>query len=78
MECRTPGGDVNQYLAVAALILGGLYGIDRGLELPAPCAGNAYSADAQRLPATLAEAAQLFSESSVARGRSVLRSSTTT
>ena len=38
-----------------------------GLELPAPCAGNAYSADAQRLPATLAEAAQLFSESSVAR-----------
>ena len=67
MECRAPGGDVNQYLAVAALIAGGLYGIDRGLELPAACAGNAYSADAQRLPATLAEAARLFSESSVAR-----------
>jgi len=34
MECRAPGGDVNQYLAVAALIAGGLYGIDNALELP--------------------------------------------
>ena len=34
MECRAPGGDVNQYLAVAALIAGGLHGIDQGLELP--------------------------------------------
>lgn len=34
MECRAPGGDVNQYLAVAALIAGGLHGIDEGLELP--------------------------------------------
>ena len=32
MECRAPGGDVNQYLAVAALIAGGLHGIDQGLE----------------------------------------------
>ena len=67
MECRAPGGDVNQYLAVAALIAGGLHGIDRGLELPDPCAGNAYSGDAQRLPATLAESAELFSGSAVAR-----------
>ena len=34
MECRAPGGDVNQYLAVAALIAGGLHGIDNALELP--------------------------------------------
>ena len=34
MECRVPGGDVNQYLAVAALIAGGLHGIDQGLQLP--------------------------------------------
>ena len=33
MECRAPGGDVNQYLAVAALIAGGLHGIDQELEL---------------------------------------------
>ena len=67
MENRAPGGDVNQYLAVAALIAGGLHGIDQGLELPDPVAGNAYAADAERLPTTLAEAAELFSRSEVAR-----------
>jgi glutamine synthetase len=67
VECRTPGGDVNQYLAVAALIAGGLHGIDQGLELTEPCAGNAYAGDAQRLPTTLAEAAGLFEASVVAR-----------
>ncbi len=60
MECRAPGGDVNQYLAVAALIAGGLHGIDNALELPEPCAGNAYTGGAERLPTTLAEAAELF------------------
>ncbi|GAS95269.1 glutamine synthetase glnA4 [Mycolicibacterium canariasense] len=67
MECRAPGGDVNQYLAVAALIAGGLHGIDEGLELEEPCTGNAYAGGAQRLPSTLAEAADLFAGSAVAR-----------
>jgi glutamine synthetase len=74
VECRVPGGDVNQYLAVAALIAGGLHGIERGLPLPEPCAGNAYqlSGDgsdgaAERLPGTLVEAAALFDASAVAR-----------
>jgi len=67
MENRAPGGDVNQYLAVAALIAGGLHGIDQGLELSQPVAGNAYAGDAERLPTTLAEAAELFSRSEVAR-----------
>lgn len=67
MECRVPGGDVNQYLAVAALIAGGLHGIDRQLALPEPLSGNAYHSDAERLPTTLAEAADLFAESAVAR-----------
>jgi glutamine synthetase len=67
MECRAPGGDVNQYLAVAALVAGGLYGIDNGLELPEACAGNAYTSGAQRLPTTLTEAAALFEGSAVAR-----------
>ena len=67
MECRAPGGDVNQYLAVAALVAGGLHGIDKGLELPAAYEGNAYVSDAQRLPTTLAEAAELFGQSSLAR-----------
>jgi glutamine synthetase len=71
VECRVPGGDVNQYLAVAALIAGGLDGIDRGLQLPQPCMGNAYQkaddSDGQRLPDTLTEAAMLFDGSTVAR-----------
>src|SRR5882724_8903024 len=54
VECRVAGGDVNQYLAVAALIAGGLYGVERDLELPEPCAGNAYeNPDSPRLPVTL-------------------------
>ena len=67
MECRAPGGDVNQYLAVAALIAGGLHGIEQKLELPEPLSGNAYDSGGERLPTTLAEAADLFSSSRVAR-----------
>jgi glutamine synthetase len=71
VECRVPGGDVNQYLAVAALIAGGLHGIEQGLPLPEPCVGNAYETaedgEAERLPGTLAEAAALFEASAVAR-----------
>jgi glutamine synthetase len=68
VECRVPGGDVNQYLAVAALIAGGLLGIEQELELAEPYAGNAYqAADVQRLPATLAEAAAAFEASAPAR-----------
>ncbi|OBB31761.1 glutamine synthetase [Mycolicibacterium peregrinum] len=67
VECRAPGGDVNQYLAVSALIAGGLYGIERELELADPLPGNAYASGAQRLPTTLAEAAELFEKSEVAR-----------
>jgi glutamine synthetase len=67
MECRAPGGDVNQYLAVAALIAGGLHGIDAGLALPDATAGNAYTGGAERLPTTLAEAAALFEGSAIAR-----------
>jgi glutamine synthetase len=69
VECRVPGGDVNQYLAVAALIAGGLDGIERGLSLPEPYAGNAYQTaedEAERLPGTLDEAARLFGASAVA------------
>jgi glutamine synthetase len=68
VECRVPGGDVNPYLAVAALIAGGLYGIERGLEPPAPYVGNAYEAtDLERLPTTLADAAAAFGASALAR-----------
>src|SRR6478672_9166676 len=67
MECRAPGGDVNQYLAVSALIAGGLHGIEQELELPEALEGNAYTSGAERLPTTLAEAVELFDNSQVAR-----------
>lgn len=67
VECRVPGGDVNPYLAVSALIAAGLHGIDNDLELPDPVDGNAYSAGLPHLPSTLAEAADAFAESAVAR-----------
>ena len=67
VENRVPGGDVNQYLAVAALIAGGLYGIEHELELEPIFEGNAYGSDAPRVPASLREAATLFGESEIAR-----------
>src|SRR5215470_3766754 len=67
VENRAPGGDVNQYLAVSALIAGGLYGIERELELPEALEGNAYTSGAETLPTTLNEAAALFGKSEVAR-----------
>ncbi|MCU1535450.1 MAG: glutamine synthetase [Glaciihabitans sp.] len=67
VENRVPGGDVNQYLAVAALIAGGLYGIEHELELEPIFEGNAYGSAAPRVPASLREAAALFGESDIAR-----------
>jgi glutamine synthetase len=67
VENRVPGGDVNQYLAVAALIAGGLYGIEHELELEPIFAGNAYGSDAPRVPGSLRDAAELFSASTIAR-----------
>jgi glutamine synthetase len=67
LENRVPGGDVNPYLAVAAMIAAGLHGIDRELELPEPCTGNAYTADYEQVPGSLREAAELWSGSDLAR-----------
>jgi glutamine synthetase len=66
-ENRLPGGDVNPYLAVAAMIAAGLHGIDHGLELEPAFTGNAYASDADRVPSTLREAAELWGKSTVAR-----------
>jgi glutamine synthetase len=68
VENRVPGGDVNPYLALAALVAGGLHGVDKGLTLEPEFIGNAYAAtDLPRVPATLAEATELFERSDVAR-----------
>ncbi|MDF3288988.1 glutamine synthetase family protein [Streptomyces silvisoli] len=67
-ENRVPGGDVNPYLAVAAMIAAGLHGVDNELELPPACTGNAYRGDDGHVPATLREAAGLWRASALARG----------
>ena len=67
VENRVPGGDVNQYLAVAGMLASGLYGIEHELELGEPLAGNAYASDIERVPTTLREAADLFESSALAR-----------
>jgi glutamine synthetase len=66
-ENRVPGGDVNPYLAMSAIIAGGLYGVENELPMPDPLAGNAYSSGVDHLPTTLRDAAQLFEESEIAR-----------
>ncbi len=67
VECRIPGGDVNPYLAIAALVAAGLRGIDESLTLSPPFDGNAYASDAPRVPTSLHEALALFDSSAVAR-----------
>jgi glutamine synthetase len=67
VENRAPGGDVNPYLAVAAMIAAALHGIDNSLELEPAQAGNAYDdATAPRLPTTLRDALTLWHGSAVA------------
>jgi glutamine synthetase len=66
-ENRVPGGDVNPYLAIAAIIAGGLHGVENELPMPDPLAGNAYSSDVDHLPTTLRDAATLFEDSTIAR-----------
>jgi glutamine synthetase len=67
LENRVPGGDVNPYLACAAMIAAGLAGVEAELPLPEPITGNAYHADAQRVPHTLREARELFASSKLAQ-----------
>ena len=67
VENRVPGGDVNPYLAVAAMLAGGLHGIREGLPLEPRFDGNAYVSDKERVPTTLPEARDLLLRSSVAR-----------
>jgi glutamine synthetase len=67
VENRMPGGDVNPYLTIAAMIAAGLHGIDAELTLEPAFEGNAYKADKPRVPSTLLEARERFASSDVAR-----------
>ncbi len=67
MENRLPGGDVNPYLALAAMLAGGLYGVEHELELEPETVGNAYESGAPTVPTTLREARDAFAASEIAR-----------
>ena len=67
VENRTPGGDVNPYLATAAMIAAGLDGVDRELPLEPPVTGNAYDDSSVTVPANLRDALELWNKSELAR-----------
>lgn len=69
LETRVVGSDANPYLAMAACLASGLYGIRHGLKLEqAATKGNGYLDDAYgRLPGDLQEATRQMKQSEVAR-----------
>ncbi len=68
VECRIPGADANPYLAFAATIASGMWGIKNKIEPSAKFEGNAYEAkDVPRVPSSLHEAIDAFRGSTVAR-----------
>src|SRR4051794_15684966 len=67
MENRVPGGDVNPYLALAAMLAGGLRGVEQELPLEPALVGNAYVSDRPKVPHTLRDARDAFAASTAAR-----------
>jgi glutamine synthetase len=68
IENRAPGGEANVYLAMAASLAGGLFGIESGLKAPEPSTGGFYEEpDLEMVPMTLSAAIDRFEASDVAR-----------
>ncbi|MBA3701764.1 MAG: glutamine synthetase [Rubrobacteraceae bacterium] len=67
VENRLPGGDVNPYLAISAMIAAGLHGIENELPLEDELAGSAYDSGKPHVPTNLNEARELFADSETAR-----------
>ncbi|MDQ3986747.1 MAG: glutamine synthetase family protein [Actinomycetota bacterium] len=68
VESRIPGADANPYLAFAASVAAGLYGIENRIEPPDIYDGNAYEAtDVARVPWNLVEAIEELEASEVAK-----------
>jgi glutamine synthetase len=66
VEYRIAAADINPYIALAAAIGSGLWGIEHHIEPDAPIVGNAYDSEhppERRLPATLYEAAERLAAS---------------
>jgi glutamine synthetase len=68
VENRIPGADANPYLAFAATLAAGLWGIEHQTEPPAMFEGDAYKAEGlPRVPGTLREAIGELERSEIAR-----------
>ena len=69
LETRVPGSDVNPYLAMAACLASGLYGIRHALTLEQPATrGNGYEdQEAMRLPSDLYVATQAMKHAELAQ-----------
>lgn len=70
VEVRIGSADANPYLALAAALASGLYGIEQNLQPGLPVQGNAYEQtfpDELKLPNTLWDAAQRLKASEAAR-----------
>ncbi len=67
IEYRQTGADMNAYVAIAAQVAAGLWGIENEVEPPPPVEGNAYQAEAPPLPRCLKDAVALLEKSKRAR-----------
>lgn len=67
VENRLPGADANPYLAIAASLAAGLYGIEHQLEPSAPIQGQITVPDNLSLPCTLHAALERLKRSTVAK-----------
>jgi glutamine synthetase len=67
-ENRQAAADINPYIAMAATVASGLWGIENHAEPPPACEGDASArSDLAPLPRTLRDAAELLSKSTRAR-----------
>lgn len=67
LENRLPGADANPYLAIAASLAAGLYGIDQQLEPTPPTQGDIHVPDELSLPCTLHAALERLKRSQLAK-----------
>jgi glutamine synthetase len=66
VENRLPGADANPYLAIAASLAAGLYGIEQRLQPSAPIQGEFEVPDELALPCTMHAAIERLTRSSLA------------
>ena len=66
VESRIPGADTNPYLALAATIAAGLYGIENKIDCGDPFKTNAYTdPNIERVPWNLADSIRAFEQSKI-------------